>query len=245
VSELDFPTRTDFNKNLQQVIPQEDRDFTRPREPFMSQPAPDINFADDISSIKQLQNFLSSKPFNIPYSFSIPGAFDLNIPNVVNKFQSILKQKLPNKSIPNILNGEKINLGALNTNIKLYNELKAAEKSKATEPTKEEKTEISSKDQEPSKELDKIDELTKSFQSYFNLPTTGIHDQTLISKAKETESILAKELNDDSVKGMIWNDTKKSFNTSVDDVKSALNLIQNNKKTSSFNKKSKYFNFLK
>jgi hypothetical protein len=73
----------------------------------------------------------------------------------------------------------------------------------------------------------------KIWESFFNqnLPIVGkVYDGDLAAAAKKIESAISKSINK-PMNGVIWNDVKKQFNTTPDDVKKALNVIDihNNK----------------
>ena len=70
--------------------------------------------------------------------------------------------------------------------------------------------------------------ILKKFQKFFNLKETGILDQELISLLKNLEQQISKDI-DESVSGMIIDSSGKSLNTTIEDVKNALQLIKNNK----------------
>ena len=55
---------------------------------------------------------------------------------------------------------------------------------------------------------------------------TGVADDKLANAAKSTEMMLSKDLEDPTIKGLLWNDSTKSFNTSVGDLQSALSLAK-------------------
>lgn len=68
----------------------------------------------------------------------------------------------------------------------------------------------------------------KVWESFFssNLPIVGkVYEGDLVNAAKKIEVAIGKAINKPVV-GMIWDDTKKQFNTTPDDVKKALDLIQ-------------------
>lgn len=75
------------------------------------------------------------------------------------------------------------------------------------------------------KSEDKSLKIWESFLST-NLPVVGkVYDGNLASAAKKIEDTISKIINK-PVTGMVWDDTKKQFNTTPDDIKKALDLIQ-------------------
>lgn len=58
-----------------------------------------------------------------------------------------------------------------------------------------------------------------------NLPVVGnVYTGDMASAGKKIEAAIGKAINK-SMAGIIWNDSKKTFNTTPDDVKKALDLI--------------------
>lgn len=83
-------------------------------------------------------------------------------------------------------------------------------------------------------ELPKLDTPTTSDQSLkiwesflsTNLPVVGkVYDGDLPGAAKKLEAAIGKSINK-PMSGIIWSDAKKQFNTTPDDVKKALEMIQ-------------------
>ena len=69
---------------------------------------------------------------------------------------------------------------------------------------------------------------TKVWESFLSqsLPVVGkVYDGDLASAGKKLEAAIGKSINKPTA-GLIWNDTKKQFNTTPDDVKKALELIR-------------------
>lgn len=59
-----------------------------------------------------------------------------------------------------------------------------------------------------------------------NLPVVGkVYEGDLAGAAKKIEAVIGKAINKPA-SGLIWNDAAKKFNTTTDDVKKALDLIQ-------------------
>lgn len=59
-----------------------------------------------------------------------------------------------------------------------------------------------------------------------NLPVVGkVYDGDLAGAAKKIEAVIGRAINKPA-SGLIWNDATKKFNTTPDDVKKALDLIQ-------------------
>lgn len=93
------------------------------------------------------------------------------------------------------------------------------------------KTPESKTDKEPTdtKSIDiKVDKVWESFLQQ-TLPTIGKSYLDPAQASQELENFISKKINK-SVTGMIWNDSKKTFNTTPDDVRKALELIESNQK---------------
>lgn len=133
MSLLDLPTAQENALATQQVIPSDARDFSRPREPFMSQSLPDFLQADDNNNTNPL----------------------------ISSFQTFLSNSHP--LIPT-----------------------------------------------------------------YHGPVDGKPNPELIQIAKQIESIISKSIST-SVNGMLWSDKNQTFNTSPDDLNSALLLLLNKK----------------
>lgn len=97
-----------------------------------------------------------------------------------------------------------------------------AKKKFLSEASKDTPKEITSVTPKPEEQSLKIWE---SFLST-NLPVVGkVYDGDLAGAAKKIEAAISKAINK-PVNGMIWSDAKRQFNTTPDDVKKALDLIQ-------------------
>lgn len=86
---------------------------------------------------------------------------------------------------------------------------------------------------EPTKDSKPVDQSLKAWESFLSgsLPVVGkVYDGDLAVAAKKIEAAIGKVINKPTA-GIIWNDTKKEFNTTPDDVKKALDLIQAHAKT--------------
>lgn len=65
-----------------------------------------------------------------------------------------------------------------------------------------------------------------------NLPVVGtMYNGDVGASAKKLEAAIGAALDGKSIEGVIWNDSKKTFNTTPDDIRKALSLIASNKKT--------------
>ncbi len=82
------------------------------------------------------------------------------------------------------------------------------------------------------------DQIIKAFQSalgsglpvvgkLYNGPVDGIYNEELVSAAKKIESVIGDRIKK-PMAGIIWNDSKKQFNTTPEDIKSALNKLEQN-----------------
>jgi len=78
----------------------------------------------------------------------------------------------------------------------------------------------------------------KVWESFLSesLPIVGkVYEGDLVSAAKKMEAFIGKAIGK-PMNGMIWNDAKKQFNTTTDDVKKALDLIQSHIQTTEVKK---------
>jgi len=207
----------DGNKYLESypanAISSENRNFSLPREPYFGSGVPlDVSNADDSNIINQVQVFLKSSPLGVSYSGPIDGKINSIFLDAVSKFESAVQAKFPSeKIVGTIRSGNNISSSGFAKAISLLK----------NEPKKTEKPE------------DKSQNRIAEFQKYFGLNPTGIADDKLANAAKATELMLSKNLEDPTIKGLLWNDSTKSFNTSVADLQSALNLAAAYKKKNS------------
>lgn len=199
----------DGNKYLESypvnAIPSENRNFSLPREPYFGSGVPlDISNADDSNIINQVQIFLKSSPLGVSYSGPIDGKINSVFLDAVSKFETAAQAKFPSEKITGtIRSGNNISSSGFAKVISLL-------KNEKNLPIKEEKSQ------------NRIAE----FQKFFGLNPTGIADDKLANAAKSTETMLSKDLEDPTIKGLLWNDSTKTFNTSVGDLQSALSLAK-------------------
>ncbi len=217
-----FASKLDIIQNnifgTPKISPSADRDVIYPKEPMWGTTVPvDINFADDTSNlIKQIQQSLKSGMLGVKYSGPVDGNINSILLQSVSDFENALEAKFSNKKFKGSIRfGTLLSSGGWNKALKAISELKKEE------PKKEENNKIEQSNAEIIK-----------FQKFFGLQPTGQIDQKLIDAAINAENNLIKELNEPSIKGMIWNSTAKIFETSLDDVAQAFKIMQNNKKTS-------------
>ena len=203
----------DGNKYLESypanAIPSENRNFSLPRETFFGSGVPlDVSNADDSNIIKQIQIFLKSSPLGISYSGPMDGKINSIFLDAVSKFETAVQTKFPSEKIIGVIrSGSNISSSGFAKVISLL-------KNEKNPSVKEEKPE------------DKSQNRIAEFQKFFGLNPTGIVDDKLANAAKSTETILSKDLEDPTIKGLLWNDSTKTFNTSVGDLQSALSLAK-------------------
>lgn len=219
----DLATWNDFPKALQQVIPSEDRNFERRNEPFRQSTVPvDNHMAQDSNNehIKQVQTFLKSSPLGVVYSGPIDGKINSTLINTVINLENLVKQKYPSENIILIFGDKILASGFSKLQKILQNQKEKPQETKKIEKEeKEEKEENKKENNIPENEI-------KEFQKMFNLPLTGKIDNQLISAVKSAENEISKAINDNSVKGMVWDDIRKKFKTTAFDLQSALKLIK-------------------
>lgn len=194
-----------------QTVMSDDRDFSRPRESFYTSNAPADLFSASDGAIKdnfieEVQKFLKTRPLGVEYSGEITGLTNPQMLNALNELETKLQNKFPDKIFTGtIVTGNKINQNGFVRAVKML----------GAKPLIDNTTEQTVGD-------DNI----KKFQTYFGLSPTGIVDDKLISAAKSVEDKIAKATNNPDVKGLLWNDISKKFNTNLADVQEALKKVQ-------------------
>ena len=234
---VDSPAVQELSETIQFVIPSEDRDFSRPMEPFM---ANDVGMSDDevvpepysvyepdktkdktndtrSNFIKQVQQALKGNPIGPKYTGPIDGQETRHLKDIAMRFGWDIKNRT-GKSIV-ITPGDRISESAF---VKAWLELqKHLKLKKSTGPKKDQTQEEKNASIEAFKLF-----FSKAQPIIGKLFTpTGDYEKDLISliaAAKQTESIIAKAIDSNKVGGMIYS---KSFNTTPADVKGALDLI--------------------
>lgn len=243
MSLIDLPTSRELPRSFQQVVPSEDRDFTRSDRGWAVPYPQDANLADDksleeklleeeeeessyVKWIKSIQKAMKTSPFSPKYTGEVDGKKTNALVLAVIGFQNGVN-KLTGENFQ-IVNGNIINT------ISLAKAFKALAKyQKEHPPKKEEETSTEA-------EFGQSPVLVKSYQIFlsktlplvgktYSGPTDGQINDNLIAAAKQVEGTIASFINNKSVNGMIWNDGDKTFNTSPGDIKEALNLIVEHK----------------
>ena len=125
----DFATQWDYPSALKMVVPSQDRDFHRPRQPYLrSNVMLDDNMALDDSSdqnvedIKNIQKYFKQSPFGIQYTGPIDGIINSSLLAAISDFQENISVKL-NKNIP-ILQGNQISFDGFEKALKAIQEEK-------------------------------------------------------------------------------------------------------------------------
>lgn len=107
----DFATQWDFPQATKFVIPTQDRDFSRPKQPFFHSTVPmeDINMASDASDPKilTLQKYLKKSPYGISYLGPVDGIINDDFLNAMENLEEKISEKLK-MQIPPIVFGDKI-----------------------------------------------------------------------------------------------------------------------------------------
>jgi len=222
------------------VIPSDKRDFSRSTPDWAITFPRDTNIADDMDPfIKQVQQMMKNPAGLGLKFFAYAGPIDglttgkwySHLLNVLIQFGWALKKKFPNKSIPTIVSGGKLNRGAFQNAVSIA----------LKKETPKEKTE----------EVTKENSSIKAFQLFFSKDqpvigklysgdVDGKMNDELAAAAQAAESAIGKAIESKSVHGVLFSDNK--FNTSVDDLKGALLLVKNhigNKKISFLDSKSR------
>lgn len=264
MSLIDLPTSRELPRSFQQVVPSEDRDFTRSNRGWAVPYPQDANLADDksleeelleeeednsyVKWIKSIQKAMKTSPFSPKYTGEVNGKKTNALVLSVIGFQNGVN-KLTGNSFQ-IVNGNIINT------IPLAKAFKALAKyHKEHPPEKKETEEETSAEPKPSQSP----ALVKSYQVFlsktlplvgktYSGPADGQINDNLIAAAKQVEGTIASFINNKSINGMIWSDGEKTFNTSPGDVQEALNLIVEHKsrqKVSNDDSKSRILTFSK
>lgn len=205
---IDLPTNWDFPSAHKQVVMQDERNFSRPREPFFQSTMPtDINYADDSAGIiLQVQKFMKSSPYGIIYAGPVDGVSNSELIRSVRALEKALEQKYPGHTFTGIMvPGNSISSSGLKSAIDLVKKLKSG-------------TSVSTNNSN-----------IKLFQKYFGLPESGAVDTSLVAAAKNAEKLIS-EATGSSATGLLWDDSSKQFKTTVEDLDSALKLVRTKKK---------------
>lgn len=250
MSLIDLPTRREYPNAFQQVVPSEDRDFTRSNRGWAVPYPQDSNLAYDedyyTTWIKSVQQIMKSSPFTPKYSGKVDGVMSPALISAAIGFQNGVN-KLTGKNFKIVI-GDVISSSQLN---KATQALAEHKKSKKTKKEKEEASTEPKPSQSPA--------LVKSYQVFlsktlplvgktYSGPADGQINDNLIAAAKQVEGTIASFINNKSINGMIWSDGEKAFNTSPGDVQEALNLIVEHKsrqKVSNDDSKSRILTFSK
>lgn len=218
----DYQAEQELVPGMQPVIMSDKRNFSYPHQsPVMSTVPLDFHSADDspeISFNKMVQQFFANNPMGFKYTGKIDGIVNPELINVIKSFELAYLAK---HGIPiQVVIGSRINQKGFQEAVR------------ATQQTKQQPE----KPQE--KKPEEVSSLTKAFQTFFSQaqpiigkvysgPVDGQINAELIGAAKKAEDALATGIKNNKIKGMLWNDVKKNFNTSPEDLKQALSLIAN------------------
>lgn len=188
-------------------------------------------------SVQQLQTFIKAKrPLGIGYALPADGVMTPQFIEVLQYLQSALSgtgkkvQLISGKSpAPNALQS----LIALDAPVEkpVETKPKSQEKKPSEEILDEEEPGIRSiKDLKNPKQLDDKNAQWESFLSE-SLPVVGkLYNGDLGKAAQSLEAMIGKEI-EKPMTGVIWNDVNKSFNTTTEDIRSALSKIQAHRET--------------
>jgi len=177
-----------------------------------------------MNTILEWQNSFSL--FGVNYSGPKDGTLN---PQFIN---AILNVETKYKAFGEILNGDKIIMTVSQAkskflNIQQDNSIKPPETKDDSEKLSPNSLTDKEEDKKAPTSLSPPDE-DKQWVSFFNqnLPLIGkLYNGDLGVTAKNAEIAIGKLINKPMI-GVIWNDQKKVFNTTQDDIKNALNLIQ-------------------
>lgn len=184
-------------------------------------------------SVQQLQAFIKAKrPLGIGYALPADGVMTPQFAEVLQYLQSALSST--GKKVQ-LISGNSPAPDALQSLLSLE---PSVPESKPVPQDKKPLEEIP--DEEPGvrliKELKnpkKLDEKNAQWEAFLSesLPVVGrLYNGDLGKAAQNLEAMIGKEI-EKTMTGVIWNNVNKSFNTTPDDVRSALSKIQAHKET--------------
>lgn len=205
---IDLPTNWDFPSAHKQVVMQDERNFSRPREPFYQSTMPlDISYTNDSSvATLQIQKFMKTSPYGIAYAGPVDGISNPELIRAVRALEKALELKYPGNTFTGtIVTGNSISSSGLKNAIDLVKKLKSGIPAPANKSN------------------------VKLFQKYFGLPESGTVDMPLITAAKNAERLIS-EATGSSATGLLWDDSSKQFKTTVEDLDAALKLVRTKKK---------------
>lgn len=222
---IDLPTAWEYPLAMQQVIPADSRDFSRPKPIFQEFSYPSsMNLADDDPFTRQVQQFLASHPLGISYNETPDGILSTDTLTALKQFELLLNQKTSGSY--QIVSGNSIRQAGFLDAVRAYRDYKKT----APKPSENKPVDLK---QNPEESKKSNPELIKQFQIFFSTDHPGIGqlyhgtvdgeiNPDLINAAKNAESFITNAIGK-SAGGMLWNGT--SFNTSTDDLNQALQLI--------------------
>lgn len=168
-------------------------------------------------------------PYHLPKDGSKNGIPDTAFVIAVRALESKLQAKTGEKVFGTIISGNSLLMSADEVAKKFFGKEQKSDKQtqEVTETSKEENA----------------DSLIKSFQTLLSQtlpvagklylgPIDGIVNKDLIKAAKSLEQVISSNIEGKTLNGVIWSDYKKSFNTTPDDIKKALELLELNNKNS-------------
>lgn len=226
----DFATQWDYPIATKVVIPSQDRDFSRPKQSFFhsTMPLEDVNMNLDttditISSIKDVQEYLSTEPLEVVYQGPIDNQINLELLESVQSLQDELKSQL-NKNFK-LLSDDDVILPNFQKAVNLIEAFYAFQEDELPEqkdrillyqenlnkPTPKPTPKPQIKTSFPESEIKKLEKL-------FQLPETGKITPELITALQAKEKHVASILKDKNIIGMIWNSKTNSPATTADEI---------------------------
>lgn len=149
----------------------------------------------------------------------------------IKTLEVILQNKTNEPFINKIMSGSTLMMSASDVASKYFNKDKSSQNTSEQEASKAPSTQIPSQPSPSIKSLQQLlSEQLPIAGKLYSGPLDGIVNKDLESAAQKLESIIAKETGKPA-SGLIWNTNSKSFVTTSEDIRTALNLLQNKTKS--------------
>lgn len=179
--------------------------------------------------IQQVQTYLQArKPLGIGYPLAADGVATDQLISILSYLQSSLSALVGHPV--SVVSGKTVNPGAISIIEKALGDQKpmvgAVPTAETVAPTLDDEIKLPKETSAP------VDGALKKWESFLSqsLPVVGkVYDGDLAVAAKKLESQISAKINK-PMTGVIWNDQKKQFNTTPEDILAALTTIENHSK---------------